>query len=202
MSKTASFIALLSSQALPALQAEETVPEWVHLLPVGVAHTVDDRGPYLVGDLQAIADASFKIGDRLPIDQDHSTDLAAPNGQPAPARGWIVDMQAREDGLWGKVEWTETGAALLADRAYRSLSPVILHDAQKNVRAVARASLVNRPNLSGLVALNSQNSNETETQMSLMEQLTKMLGLEATATEEEVIAALQAKMADKDDIGI
>ncbi|MCD9150122.1 phage protease [Pseudophaeobacter sp. MA21411-1] len=32
----------------------------------------------------------------------------APKGLPAPARGWITATQARNDGIWGRVEWTGT----------------------------------------------------------------------------------------------
>ena len=34
------------------------------------------------------------------------------------ARGWIVNLEARDDGLWGQVEWTAHGSALMADKAY------------------------------------------------------------------------------------
>lgn len=194
MSNTPLNIALLSQQSLPAVTASGDVPEWVHLLPAGQAATFDDRGPYVVGDMAAVITASLAQGDKLPIDQDHATDLAAPNGQPAPARGWIVELQQRGTGLWGRVEWTETGRALLADRAYRGISPVITHDDENNVLALLRASLVNRPNLRGLTALHSQKSQQMETGMTLLETMAKALGLDATASEADVIAAFQAKM--------
>lgn len=128
--------------------------------------------------------ASFAESDRLPIDENHATDLAAPLGHPAPARGWIVEMQAREDGIWGRVEWTEAGRVMVADRAYRALSPVVIHDKGKTISRILRASLVNRPNLRGLAALNQ------ETTMTLMERLAELLGLDPAATEDQILAAV------------
>lgn len=46
--------------------------------------------------------ASMAAG-KLPVDECHATDKAAPDGRQAPARGWIVQMEVRADGLWGRV---------------------------------------------------------------------------------------------------
>lgn len=133
------------------------VPEWVHLLPSGLVRTVDGRGPYQAKSLQAVAAASLAVAPhRLPIDECHSTDRAQPLGLAAPARGWIVEMQARDDGLWGRVEWGRTGRVLLEDRAYQGISPVVLHNAKGDILQVLRASLTNTPNLQGLTSLHSQ----------------------------------------------
>ncbi len=53
------------------------------------------------------------------------------------ARGWIVELQARDDGIWGRVEWTGAGRALIEDRAYRGISPNLLVDRNGVVRAIA-----------------------------------------------------------------
>ncbi|MGK3945780.1 phage protease, partial [Streptomyces caeruleatus] len=73
------------------------------------------------------------------------------------AVGWVREMQAREDGIWGRVEWTPEGQRLVAEKAYRKISPVIIHDAKKKILRIANISLVNRPNLRGLAALNQEN---------------------------------------------
>jgi phage I-like protein len=190
-------IALMSAQTLPIVQDEASAPEWVHLLPAtsGAIQTGDKRGPYHVTDADQVIALSFSESDRLPIDENHATDLAAPKGHPSPARGWIVEMQAREDGIWGKVEWSEEGAALVSTRAYRALSPVITHDKAKKVGRILRASLVNVPNLRGLVALNHQ---EQETEMDFLQRMAELLGLNAGASEEDVVTALQSRLTDKD----
>jgi len=125
MDKTSLTTALMGALDLAARPDEGGAPEWVHLLPAGAVETVDRRGPYRVTDGEKLIAASFAQSPRLPIDENHATDLAAPKGQPAPARGWITALEARADGIWGKVEWTEAGRQLVEDRAYRGLSPVI-----------------------------------------------------------------------------
>ncbi|MGG8896324.1 phage protease, partial [Escherichia coli] len=80
------------------------MPEWINLLPAGAARTVDGRGPYTVASMAALIAASLQDGQKLPLDENHATDKGAVLGLPAPARGWIVALEAREDGLWGKVE--------------------------------------------------------------------------------------------------
>ena len=160
-------------------------PEWVHLLPTaqGEIQTYDNRGPYTVADMAAVIAASMQSERGMPIDENHAIDTAMQNGTGAPARGWIKELQARADGLWGRVEWTRAGAELLADRAYRGISPVFNHLTDKTITRVLRASLTNKPNLMGLTSLN------TETTMN-MAAIAKALGLGDDATEEAIIAAI------------
>mgnify|MGYP002778675893 CR=1 FL=1 len=172
--------ALMAALPLPAPEAA-AAPDWVHLLPAGEVRTRDGRGPYTYDAAEVIA-ASMAEPAGLVIDQDHATDLAAPTGREAPARGWIEEMQARADGVWARVAWTASGAALLADRAYRGLSPVIVYDeATKRIRAILRASLVNAPNLRGLTALHAEDSMDWT-------KVAEALGLPATATADEAAA--------------
>lgn len=182
--EAASAVALCSAVALPDDATE--APEWIHLVPTGSVTTVDGRGPYRVADAAALVQVSMQAADggRLVLDENHSTDLAAPKGEPAPARGWITALQARADGIWGKVEWTRAGRRLMADKAYRHISPVINHRADGLVTAILRASLVNKPNLRGLTALHQ------EQPMDFLKKLAASLGLPETATEAEVLAAL------------
>ena len=179
--------ALCSALSVPA---GDGVPEWVHLLPAGSVRTVDGRGPYTVKSLQAIATASLPNGGKLPIDECHAIDRAQPLGMSAPARGWIVELQAREDGLWGRVEWTPTGQQLMEEKAYVGISPAILHTQAGEVLQVLRASLTNTPNLQGLVSLHSENST-----MDFRALLIEALGLDGEADDAAIAAALKAKMA-------
>lgn len=152
--------------------------------------TVDGRGPYTVKSLQAIATASLPAGGKLPIDECHAIDRAQPLGMSAPARGWIVELQARQDGLWGRVEWTPTGQQLMEEKAYVGISPAILHTQAGEVLQVLRASLTNTPNLQGLVSLHSE-----EVHMDWRTKLIELLGLDGEADDAAITAALQAKMA-------
>jgi phage I-like protein len=185
---------LCASLSLPDVSGG--APDWVHLLPRGEVRTFDGRGPYRVTDAPAVMMASFADPRGLPIDENHATDLAAPAGHPAPARGWIKEMQLRLDGIWGRVEWTEAGRALVADRAYRGISPVLMHDkATGQITRIARASLVNTPNLRDLIALHSQQ----DMKMNDMERLAEAVGLEAGATVDQMIDAIKAMKTAKTD---
>lgn len=177
-------IAMMAAMALPA---GDGVPSTIHLLPAGpTLLTGDARGPYRLDDAEAVIAASFAERDRIEIDVNHATYLAAPRGGEAPAVGWITAMHARDDGIWGDVEWTEAGRALVAGRAYRGISPVLRHEAKtKRVTAILNASLVNRPNLKGLVTLHMETP---------MNWLYELLGLPEGATEEELRAAVAARV--------
>ena len=113
---TQAAIVLCSEQPL----AGDGVPEWVHLLPAGEVRTQDGRGPYRAADVAALMAASLPEGGKLVLDENHSTDLAAPKGASAPAMGWIVELQARSDGIWGRVDWTGAGRRLVEDSIERA----------------------------------------------------------------------------------
>lgn len=179
---------MLSVSLHSLLPAGNDAPEWVQLVPAGTFTGVDGRGPYHLRDPQAvIATSLHHFGGRLPIDENHAIDLKAPKGEPSPARGWIVELQEREGSIWGRVEWTEEGARLVAGKAYRGISPCIYRNAAGDIVAVGRASLVNQPNLRQLATLHHQDHN-----MDLIAQLRAALGLGADASEADVLAAVAA----------
>lgn len=171
------------------------VPEWIHLAPAGTFSGVDGRGPFRIEDAAAVIAESMKAG-KLPVDENHATDLAAGNGGPAPARGWIIAMEARADGIWGRVEWTGTGRGLLEDMAYRGISPVLLtaKDGGRVLR-ILRAALTNDPNLT-LTSLHSR----SET-MDLLSRLRQVLGLKADAAEDAVLTSVSAHVAAASALG-
>ena len=173
-----------------SLNAEAGVPDWIKVLPAGTITTVDGRGPYRATDLERIGSQSMQLAEgKLAIDENHSIDRLGEKGGPSPARGWITELQARDDGLYGKVEWTEAGKALVADRAYRGISPVIVHSAAGDIMHILRASLTNVANLRGMKsALHA----EGESMDKLLQSLREALGLPADADEAAIIAACKA----------
>jgi len=166
-------------------------PPWVHLVPNGTFKGADGRGPYRLADPAAVIAASLPAGHRLQIDENHATDLAAPNGGPSPARGWIVELDARADGIWGRVEWNQSGRALLADKAYRAFSPVFETDKAGNILQLLRAALTNNPNLTQLATLQHQ-----EPSMDLVRMRT-LLGLGQDADEAAIVAAIETQAAER-----
>lgn len=179
-----------------ALPSGDQPPEWVHLMPTGTFSGIDGRGPFAAGDLADVIRNSMQPGRKLPIDVNHAIDLLGSKGQEAPAVGWIVEMQARADGIWGKVEWTTRGQQAVGGRDYGYLSPVLMATATRphQVVRIARASLVNDPNLT----LTSLHSRQTETGDHPMEkQLREALGLTETADQAAIVAAVTAAVTDK-----
>lgn len=195
MNRSSTLTAAISTALCSAVAfaASDAVPEWINLLPAGPVRTMDGRGPYSVASMAALIAASLPAGHKLALDENHATDKGgAALGMPAPAQGWIVALEAREDGLWGKVDWTGPGRQLMADKAYSGVSPVIAHTADKRIVRLLRASLTNTPNLQGLVSLHSEGNT-----MDWKAKLIEMLGLDSSADDAAIDAALMAKMKAK-----
>lgn len=178
------------STLIIALQsATAGAPEWMHVIPAGRFTGVDGRGPYFLNDAASVIAAFTTEGRKLPIDENHSTDLAGKKGFSAPARGWIVELQSREDGIWAKVEWTPEGLSLMQGKAYGYVSPVLQHPPKPpyNIARLLRVALTNDPNLT----LTSLHSTSMENSMDL-EALRKAFGLPETADEAAILAAITA----------
>jgi phage I-like protein len=178
---------------VPSGAAGSAPPEWVQLLPSGTFKGRDGRGPWKA-DLPAViaATTDWLAGAEAVIDFDHAADLG--KGTPAPAAGWIKQFEARQDGLWGRVEWTDRGKESLQSREYRYLSPVFQHSKDGQVMRVLRASLTNSPNLT-LTALNSTEIANMEV-TALLALLCQLFGL-ATNSDAAAIGAHAQKIVDQ-----
>jgi len=183
------------SVPLPPADADEasfTPPGWVHLIPAGTFSGRDGRGPYTL-DAKAVLAAFAAHGADLPIDYDHQSLTADEKAGPVPAAGWIKELQAREDGIWARVEWTPRATELLAHKEYRYLSPVFRYQAKGGrVVALTGAGLTHNPNL----YLQAAASRKETINMTLPEKLAEMLGVPADCTEDEAVAACQ-RLLDK-----
>jgi len=133
----------------------------------------------------------------LPIDENHSTDLAAPKGGSSPAFGWMKNLCADASGaICADVEWTERGREALAKKEYRFISPVFLHNEKGEINCILRAALTNSPNLN-LPALNSEQAKNNNLEVSMNRELLAALGLPDTATEAAALAAAKSLNASK-----
>lgn len=131
-----------------------SVPEWVQLLPTGPQVIARDGRKWSFNPAQIIA--AFKANNGpLVVDYEHAQDLVAPSGSPAPAAGWIVELEDRLGAIWGKVEWTDRAATQIVEKAYRFLSPSMRHTKDGIITRLAGAGLVNRPALE-MTALSRQ----------------------------------------------
>jgi phage I-like protein len=105
----------------------------------------------------------------LLVDFDHSSHDPA---QPTTAAGWLMAVEEREEGLFGRVRWSDLGAAALRGGRYRLASPVWNRGECEEWRAPAgpegketvhlrprrldRLALTNDPNLPGLTPLTNR----------------------------------------------
>ncbi|WP_371359873.1 phage protease [Pseudomonas sp. KT_2_4] len=174
---------------LSATAPEGTIPDWVELIPAGQTVTGRDGRKWLF-DVQGQALVLSNFTDRadeLPIDWEHSTQHRAPKGEPAPAGGWILQLEIRDGALWGRVEWTPRAAAQVSSREYRFLSPVFDYDpVTMRIARLVSAGLTNKPNFL-LTALNQEDPETTPVKLSAA--FLALLGLPDTATEEQAMSA-------------
>jgi phage I-like protein len=94
----------------------------------------------------------------------------------------------RDDGIYGKVTWTERAIASITGLEYRFISPVFWHEKSTGrITQLLRAGLTNTPNFPQLPALASQ-----EVKMkTLLEALVALFSLPTTADQEAVLAHVQ-----------
>jgi phage I-like protein len=216
--KTASFTP--NPVALPSAELGKDNKQWVHICPSGTIETRDGRGPYRLADPDAVIQASRAKSGRakMLVDYEHMSFLGKSTGAAAIAAGWITGMQARPDGIWALVEWTEKAAAHIRAREYRYLSPVLLYSPNGTVTRIENVALTNSPNLHEMTALSrqekpamdpKQNPNPapvysdttdfTETEMGEIRQL---LNLPGNANASAVIEAVRTLLTSKNNVGV
>ncbi|MFD1330250.1 phage protease [Mycoplana ramosa] len=182
--------------AVDATPVDGASGHWVMLLPKGTFSGRDGRGPWSAGDeanLQAIVNATLKRAGstELVIDYDHQTMFGAVPGVGgrAPAAGWIKEFEIRDDGLWGRVEWTETAAQAIRAGEYRYLSPVYQFHKSGKIVHLLSAGLTNVPNLDLAAVAASADLNQQE---ETMEKIALALGLSQGASEADILAAINS----------
>ncbi|EGG93486.1 Mu-like prophage I protein [gamma proteobacterium IMCC1989] len=182
---------------LEAIAAQKGAPLWVELIPAGEEVVGRDGRNWVNSNPQGVIDAFIANNADLPIDIEHSTELKAPEGEEAPAMGWIKKLEIREGGaIWGLVDWTDRGGWIVEGKEYRYLSPVFTYDTQtKQILQLYSAGLTNQPNLH-LTALNQRNQPTGENTMSLLAICTA-LGLPAETPEAQIVTAINQLKDDK-----
>ncbi|WP_323114330.1 phage protease [Pseudomonas guariconensis] len=174
--------------AMPSTEGQ--APDWIELIPPGPTVTGRDGRTWLFDDLaqQLVLAAFTGRGIDMVIDWEHATEVAAPKGDEAPAAGWIDRLELRNGALWGHVAWTPRAGGQVAAREYRFVSPVFDYDdAYRRILRMVSVGLTNKPNL----VLTALNHEQPETQkLPLPIALAASLGLDANATDEQAVAAV------------
>lgn len=191
-----------ASVVLAALPEGESKGAWNKLVPAGTFTARDGRGPFHAGgrsEMEAILARTLKYagGTELMIDYDHQSFLSAVKGVGgrAPAAGWIKELEVREDGIWGLIEWTLAASEAIKAGEYRYLSPSFSNDKAGNIHTIFNAGLLNMP-ATDLVAIAAGVDHSTLTEPD-MKNIAKALGLEETASEDAILAAINKLTTDR-----
>lgn len=122
------------------------------ILPVGTFHTAKYGELTITPDMVAdmVANWTGKVlGEREPyIDTDHD------GGE---AQGWIRALEARPDGLYAQIEWTDPGREKVAKMTYRYFSAEIgsatdIKTGEKVDNVLVAVALTNRPVMNTMAA--------------------------------------------------
>lgn len=172
---------------LIALNAEAA--DWWLLVPAGRFRGRDGRR--WVNDKPDAAIAAIKAMNRqVVLDEEHSTEIKGAKGEPAPARGFFTDFENRQGAIYGKVELNAIGQQMLKDREYKYYSPAYYYEpATRRITGLSSVALTNQHNLD-LPALNKQQPNEESPMDTKI--IATVLGLNADATETQIIAEIKA----------
>ena len=173
------------------VSCDRDVPNKIKLIPLGTV--LSQKGKFIIDKQDFLAlKAQFKNRQLdLVIDYEHQT---LTNNE-APAAGWIKGLELLTDGVYGCVEWTPRALKMLKDKEYRYLSPVVLLDKNKHVRALHSVALTNTPAIDGMTPI--VNSINGVGQMEI-EKIIKLLGFNEDSTEEEILDKLKELMAQAD----
>jgi phage I-like protein len=167
----------------------------VILLPMG---TFEGRGhgrSYALRDLahaeKVVAATKARHGrTEIVVDYDHQSVFGAKPGVGgrAPAAGWIKpdSLQADAQGISGVIEWTAAASEHRKAREYRYISPYFGHLPDGAVTRLINVGLTNTPAIEELPAVAATANSEGPS----MKEIAKALGLDETADEAAICAAI------------
>lgn len=168
-------------------------PEIITVLPLG--HVVSSKGEFDVdeGSFQAMKAQIAQRGVDLVVDYEHQT----LKGVEAPAAGWVKELKLEDGNIVAVVEWTPRGAEYLKNKEYRYLSPVVnVRKTDNKAIGLHSLALTNTPAIENMTPIvNSENFEGGQENMD-MQKLAAALGLGPDATEEQIMEALQAMVAE------
>lgn len=185
------------------------------LIPAGTFNAprgaLAGSGPWFLDEAAAkpIIERAAARSTDIVIDYEHQTLLAEENGKPAPASGWIdhASLEWRDDGLYGRVKWTTPAQTAIDADEYRYLSPVFPYEPKTGtVLDLLHVGLVNNPAIDTAIPalaaarMGSGTYDPTHEEDTVdREELIKLLGLAADATDEQISAAINGLIKAKAD---
>jgi hypothetical protein len=140
---------------------------WLHLIAFGRVpvdiETADGRNVHLVqvydrDGVQTIVNNFRSMQEQqsaagrwsgLLLDWDH---FSSDTDKTSEAAGWIMDVEMRDDGLWGRIDWSEKGREAVVGKAYKFASVThsladaeMMGDGDIRPLSIKKAALTNEP---------------------------------------------------------
>jgi len=169
----------------PQAAVAATGPAWIKLTPRGAFTSRDGRNFIVEPEVLVERFSADKVS--VPLDLDHATVKKAMFGEAAPAVAWIEELQARSDGLYGRVAWLQPGLDVLAAKSHRYISPSLKTDENGRATWLHSAALVAAPGIS-MPAVASAHPSSPETNM--LKAIAAALNLAPEASEASCLAAI------------
>jgi phage I-like protein len=123
----------------------------------------------------------------FPIDYNHASLDARKTGAAAPAAGWVdhASLEARPDGLYGRVQWNAAAVNHLTEREFRYTSPVFTFNPKTGKTLAYKGSgLTHYPNLGDLTPVaNEQEDNPMD---EIIEEIREALNLPTASNAAEI----------------
>lgn len=181
---------IVTDIALFAAAADENnAPAWIKIAPRGKLTARDGRKFNI--DPETLVERFKADGIYVPVDTDHATVKRAANGDNAPAVGWIEELQARDDGLWGRVSWLKEGARIIAEKTHRYISPTLKVGDSGVAVWLHSAALVAAPALS-MPAVASADVSRKDKDTTVDPKILEALGVKPDASSDDIIARIAA----------
>lgn len=172
------------------LAADQAAPKEIMLFPAGPEVQARDGRKWTLNHPEKVLAAFTANGGPIAIDYEHAQAHKAPEGDEAPAAGWITSMIFRPgEGIFGNVEWTDRASSMIAAKEYRFISPEFFTDKNNDVLEIVGAGLVNRPaiNMPALARADHTENND------MLKAIAKALGLDEGADEAAILAAISTR---------
>lgn len=190
---------------ISGIMLDESNKSWIHALPGNGSykHPVYGTLNMTIDRIQRFAQSvkNKTRGIDLHINYEHRLDPS----KGTKAAGWVVDAEAKPDGLWLFVDWTDEGAQSVRNREYKYISPEFIDEwednqGNKHKDVMVGAALTNTPFLKNLIPVNlseiisDENKSKEEVDPVMDEKLKKALikkfNLKDDASDEDVLKAL------------
>jgi len=176
------------------LTPADELPERIVLVPAGQIVIGRDGRQWRNPDPQRIVDTMKARNVDVVFDFEHASELKAPQGDKAPAAAWLDDFAVEDGQVTARIKlWTPDGETAVRSKEYRYYSPVIIyHRSTFEISRISSVGLTNKPNLE-LAALNSE---QHLTEEDMNKNILAKLGLDETATEQQVLTAIATLQSD------